>query len=492
MHYFFENPTTLHGFLQNLAECTKLQGYFVGTCYDGHSVFDLLSQTKKHDTFIISKTDKRGKKHVICEITKGYDETGFPDTDACIGYPINVCQDTINRTYREYLVNFNYLVNVLAHYGFVLVSKENAKKMGLPDSTGMFSSLYSEMENEIKQDPSMKSNYKMASNMSNEEKTLSFINRYFVFQKVQQVNAAKIAKLLLQKALDIYDEMENEDNLLDIEEIKSEISKYSYLHPNVKKLNKPKIVLQEYINVIEYSDDEEEPEIYKHKKDDDETSSSSSSSSSDEDDDTSSIGTMPELEDATPPPTSHKEKTAFDSTYGNVPKETLDLWNTQGNKQKETGKKEPKKIPPVRYTNLNSGKKEELKIDNEEIVIKVKEPAEKPKPIPKAKNNTKKKEPTMSKEEKLKAKEEEKQRAKEEKLKAKEAEKQRAAEAKLKAKEDEKQRAKEAKLKAKEDEKQRAKEAKLKAKEDEKKKIKEDKEKMKEKVKKDKKDKKDK
>jgi hypothetical protein len=503
LHYFFENPTTLHGFLQNLAECTKLQGYFVGTCYDGRSVFELLSQTKKHDTFVISKTDKRGKKHVICEITKGYDETGFPDTDACIGYPINVCQDTINRTYREYLVNFNYLVSVLAHYGFVLVSKDNAEKMGLPDSTGLFSSLYTEMENEIKRDPSMKSNYKMASDMSNEEKTLSFINRYFIFQKVQQVNAAKISKLLLQKALDLDEEMNDDVALLDIEEIKSEVSKYNYVHPNVKKLNKPKIVLQEYVNIIEYSDDEHEetqPEEFapKGKEDDEEISISSSSSEEDDTTSASTMNTMPELEDVTPPGVP-KPNTKFDSIYGNVPEETLELWNKPNESVNEN---KPKKTHPVRYTDLTTGKKEELKINNEEITVKIKEQKEKPKP--RAKNNTKKKEPTISKEEKLKAKEDEKQRAKEAKLKAKEDEKQRAKEAKLKAKEDEKQRAKEAKLKAKEDEKQRAKEAKLKAKEDEKqrakeeklkakeeekKKIKEDKEKMKQKMKQDKKDK---
>jgi len=336
------------------------------------------------------------------------------------------------------------------------------------------------MENEIKRDPSMKSNYKMASNMSNEEKTLSFINRYFVFQKVQQVNAAKIAKLLLQKALNIYDEMDNEDNtLLDIEELKSEVSKYNYVHPNVKKLNKPKIVLQEYVNVLEYSDDEEESVDKKSKED--------TSSSSSDDDDTSSVSTldtMPELEDATPPqPNSPKEKTKFNSTFGNIPKETSELWEENEKKKEHTDKKEPKKLPPIRYTNLTTGKKEELKVNNEEIVVKAKESTKTPKP----RKNTKKNMPTMTKEEKLKAKEEEKQREKEAKLKAKEDEKQKAKEAKLKAKEDEKQQAKEAKLKAKEDEKQKAKEAKLKAKEEEKKKIKEDKEKMKQKIKKDKK-----
>ena len=455
LHYFFENPTTLHGFLQNLAECTKLQGYFVGTCYDGHSVFDLLSQTKKHDSFIISKTDRRGKKHVICEITKGYDETGFPDTDACIGYPINVCQDTINRTYREYLVNFNYLVSILTYYGFVLVSKENAEKMGLSDSTGMFSTLYSEMEDEIKQDPTMKSNYKMSSNMCNEEKTLSFINRYFIFQKVQQVNAAKISKILLQKALDLDDADVGDDNdLLEIEEIKSEVSKYNYTHPIVKKLNKPKIILQEYVNVLEYSDDEQEEEKDEiNKKKETDKQIYDMSSSDDDEDDTSSVSTldtMPELDEITPPGISEK-KTNVDNIYGNVPKETLDLWNKP--LAESTKEKKERKLPPVRYTNLENGKKEEMKIESDNISIKAKEPVIQEKPKPKTKkNNTKKKEPVekMSKEEKQKIKEEEKKRVKEEKLKAKEEEKKRVKEEKLKAAEDEKKRIKEEKLKASE------------------------------------------
>jgi hypothetical protein len=42
IHYFFENKTTFHNFMRNLAECTQIGGYFIGTCYDGKSVFKLL------------------------------------------------------------------------------------------------------------------------------------------------------------------------------------------------------------------------------------------------------------------------------------------------------------------------------------------------------------------------------------------------------------------------------------------------------------------
>ena len=42
MHYFFEDNKTVHSFLRNLSECTKVNGYYIGTCYDGETVFNLL------------------------------------------------------------------------------------------------------------------------------------------------------------------------------------------------------------------------------------------------------------------------------------------------------------------------------------------------------------------------------------------------------------------------------------------------------------------
>ena len=33
IHYFFENSEVLHNFLQNVSECTKIGGHFIGTCY---------------------------------------------------------------------------------------------------------------------------------------------------------------------------------------------------------------------------------------------------------------------------------------------------------------------------------------------------------------------------------------------------------------------------------------------------------------------------
>jgi len=150
----------------------------------------------KEDEQISFMTDKKKK---ICEITKKYTDTGFPDDELSIGYAIDVFQETINKSFREYLVNFTFFQRILENYGFSLVTRDEAKQMGLPDATGMFSELYEQMQTEIKQDSRKKANYKDALFMSDGEKSLSFMNRYFIFKKTTSVNAAQIEQAALKQ-----------------------------------------------------------------------------------------------------------------------------------------------------------------------------------------------------------------------------------------------------------------------------------------------------
>ena len=125
-----------------------------------------------------------------------YDQTGFPDDELSLGYAINVYQETINKVFREYLVNFDYVIRIMEDYGFVLITNEEAKPMGLPSGSGLFSDLFTSMENELKMNPKNKSHYKKAPFMSSEEKLISFMNRYFVFKKVRNVDVSKIADVI--------------------------------------------------------------------------------------------------------------------------------------------------------------------------------------------------------------------------------------------------------------------------------------------------------
>jgi len=198
LHYFFENRVAFHGFLRNLSECTRDQGYFVGTCYDGKTIFKMLSKKKEGESSVFMTTGRDGSKHRICEIIKKYNDTGFPDDETSIGYTIDVYQESINNFATEYLVNFDYFVEMMDNYGFRLITRDEARQMGLPNSTGLFSELYDIMKNEIRKRPETEVDYKEAAFMSAAEKSVSFLNRYFIFRKIMSVDAAKKEKMFLQ------------------------------------------------------------------------------------------------------------------------------------------------------------------------------------------------------------------------------------------------------------------------------------------------------
>ena len=183
MNYFFENRDTLHDFIRNLSECTKLDGYFIGTCYDGRTVFNMLKNKEEGESIPILKDDKK-----IYEITKMYNKTGFPDDELSLGYNIGIYQESINKTFVEYLVNFDYFIREMENYGFVVVPSEEATHMNLPSGTGMFSELFKQMEDSISINPRMKQDVGSALYMTPEEKRISFMNRYFVFKKIRNVN----------------------------------------------------------------------------------------------------------------------------------------------------------------------------------------------------------------------------------------------------------------------------------------------------------------
>jgi hypothetical protein len=131
-------------------------------------------------------------------VQKKYSQTGFVGDETSVGYAINVYQESINKYATEFLVNFNYLVRLMENYGFNLLTNEEAKHYGFPSGSGLFSELYAQM--------------KMEGNpieMTEKEKEISFLNRYFIFRKTHDVNAEKIAKK--RDYADVKEEEKEED-----------------------------------------------------------------------------------------------------------------------------------------------------------------------------------------------------------------------------------------------------------------------------------------
>jgi hypothetical protein len=193
IHYMFETRANACNFLRNVCECTEVGGYFIGTTYDGATMFDALKPYEEGDGIAVLHKGKR-----VWQVTKAYSATEFLDDETCVGYAIDVYQESINKTFREYLVNFAYLKRLMANFGFEVVPREDALKLGLPDGTGMFEQLYAQMMARIKQTPAMASDCGAAPDMHDYERRISFYNRYFVFKKVRSIdNAELVVKSLL-------------------------------------------------------------------------------------------------------------------------------------------------------------------------------------------------------------------------------------------------------------------------------------------------------
>lgn len=186
IHYMFENNITFNNLLRNVSEITKIGGHFIGTSYDGKQIFNLLKNTKENES--ISIFDENDK--LIWKITKRYDITNFSDNNSSLGLAIDVYQESINKTFREFLVNYDYLESIIYNYGFVKLTNTESLNIGFKTSVGLFKDLYNSLENESK--INIKNSYGQSLTMTDNEKTISFLNKYFIFKKIRNVNTKDI------------------------------------------------------------------------------------------------------------------------------------------------------------------------------------------------------------------------------------------------------------------------------------------------------------
>ena len=182
IHYFFKTDDTLKGFIENVDNHIKPGGYFIGTCFDGHTIHDQVLKTVNSGQVVYgSKNDKK-----IWSIRRMYDDDFKPMTT---GVKIKVFVETINDQndeYDEYLVYFEHLANVLAEKGIRLLSRDECKELDIDgESTGMFDQSYDAMIKKTTNAVFDKTNEWMnvAKEMSPDEKRLSFMYRWFIFKK---------------------------------------------------------------------------------------------------------------------------------------------------------------------------------------------------------------------------------------------------------------------------------------------------------------------
>ena len=138
LHYMFESKETLHNFIKNVYNFTKVNGYFIGCCFNGKRVFNFIKNLGYREEKSIIKDDKK-----IFGIRKHYNSEQFLDDETSLGMEIVIYQETINQYISEYLVNFDYFIRIMQDYGFVLV--KNPFIEDKRESIGGFKELYDQL-----------------------------------------------------------------------------------------------------------------------------------------------------------------------------------------------------------------------------------------------------------------------------------------------------------------------------------------------------------
>jgi hypothetical protein len=193
IHYYFKNEMTLRGYLQNLSDNCMKGGYFIGTCYDGKKVFELMK-----DKEIFEMKDEF--ENIVFSLKKKYDIESFDyqknNIGTMFGQEIEVEMSSIGNPFIEYLVNFDMFVDMMKVYRFKLVKPDlkgiysgifNKEEYCISEGLGNFGQIIEDLPKLASKDKLLKTTYQSASeiNMKKNDKLkeLSSLNNWFIFQK---------------------------------------------------------------------------------------------------------------------------------------------------------------------------------------------------------------------------------------------------------------------------------------------------------------------
>ena len=161
MHYFFESQFTINQFIKNLQFTIKKGGYFVGTCFDGQKVLELLTKGGDDDSLMnnnfreVKYDNTRLKFDNEVTESKGKDYWVEKFKSELGGIKLKV-SDTGFDDQIEYLVNFELFDKEMKKNGFVCVERVS------------FSEKYAKYKNQFI--------------MSDDEKEISKMNTTFIYK----------------------------------------------------------------------------------------------------------------------------------------------------------------------------------------------------------------------------------------------------------------------------------------------------------------------
>ncbi len=187
LHYMFQSSEIFEGFLRNLESTVKIGGYFVGCCFDGETVFNLLRGVPNGQSVQRNIVRTDGTPVEIWSITRKYEENEFAEDETGFGKAIDVKFLSIGASYTEYLVPFKLLEKKLKTIGLRLLNAQERKDMKV-DVFGKATPMFNLFE---KSTAMFEDTWKHCKDqgghqqfgMTPQVSEFSFLNRWFIFKR---------------------------------------------------------------------------------------------------------------------------------------------------------------------------------------------------------------------------------------------------------------------------------------------------------------------
>lgn len=169
IHYFFQSPEKLHGFLANVSRNLKNGGTFIATFMDGDRVHNMLATS---DTGIVEGR-KLDNTVPVWAIIRKYTEY-LKEGEEPFGKMVDVFLENTNRLIPEFLVNLDLLTTYASSHGLVL------------EQTALFSQTFADLRSKVPENPAERSELDqnlLVLDDDDVQKQFSFVNRWVVFRK---------------------------------------------------------------------------------------------------------------------------------------------------------------------------------------------------------------------------------------------------------------------------------------------------------------------
>lgn len=179
IHYLFGSQESVNNLIDNIKKFLRVDGYFMVTLFDPTLVEKLLDGKDKYSS---NYTDDDGNRQKLFEIVKKYKK--LEDKP---GQALDVMMSWINDSYlQEYMVTPKLLKDTMKKAGCMLVESQNFKYLYNVNKPWFENVIQTEENKKNKQwYEKISKFFGELKGASKESKDYSFLNRYYVFKKIE-------------------------------------------------------------------------------------------------------------------------------------------------------------------------------------------------------------------------------------------------------------------------------------------------------------------